>query len=84
MDLGLLLDPVNTFNFPDLFTLLWVGAILIVVGATFVYSAAGRRYRRYPALMAMHEWLFWSIVVTWGPCRCSSSSMSRSCSCCSW
>lgn len=61
-----LFESVNTFNFPDLFTLLWVAAILIVIGATLVYAAAGKRYRRYPTLLTMHEWIFWSIVVTWG------------------
>jgi hypothetical protein len=37
-----------------------------VIGAIFVYTAAQRRYRRYPTILALHEWVFWSIVVTWG------------------
>lgn len=61
-----LFDPFNPTNFRDLFTLMWAGAILIVLGAIFVYSAAQRRYRRYPEILALHEWVFWSIVVTWG------------------
>jgi hypothetical protein len=61
-----LLDPINPFNFPDLFTLLWVGALLIMAGAVIVYVIAGRRYRRYPVLLSLHEWIFWSIMVTWG------------------
>jgi hypothetical protein len=64
--MGILLDPLNTFNFPNLFTLLWVGALVIVVGAVIVYTVAGRRYRRYPVLLSLHEWVFWSIIVTWG------------------
>jgi hypothetical protein len=64
--MGILLDPVNVFNFPNLFTLLWVTALLVVAGAVVVYSMAGRRYRRYPVLLSLHEWVFWSIVVTWG------------------
>jgi hypothetical protein len=59
-------DPFTPINFPDLFTLMWAGALFIVVGAIFVYNAAGRRYRRYPEILALHEWIFWSIVVTWG------------------
>jgi hypothetical protein len=64
--MGIVLDPVNTFNFPNLFTLLWVGAVIIVAGSVVVYSLAGRRYRRYPVLLSLHEWVFWSIIVTWG------------------
>jgi hypothetical protein len=64
--MGILLDPLTPFNFPDLFTLLWVVALVIVIGAILVYNLAQRRYRRYPAILSLHEWIFWSIVVTWG------------------
>jgi hypothetical protein len=64
--MGILLDPVNVFNFPNLFTLLWVTALVVVAGAIVVYSLAGRRYRRYPVLLSLHEWIFWPIIVTWG------------------
>ena len=64
--MNLLFDPFTPLTFPDLFTLMWAGAIVIVLGAIFVYSAAQRRYRRYPQILALHEWVFWSIVVTWG------------------
>ena len=29
-------DPFTPFNFPDLFTLMWAGALVIVVGAIIV------------------------------------------------
>jgi hypothetical protein len=64
--MNLLFEPFTPINFPDLFTLMWAGAILIVIGSIAVYSLAQRRYRRYPAILALHEWVFWSIVVTWG------------------
>lgn len=64
--MSLLFDPFTPLNFRDLFTLMWAGAIAIVLGAIFVYTTAQRRYRRYPAILALHEWVFWSIVVTWG------------------
>lgn len=64
--MGILFDAVTPLNFPDVFTLLWVASLVILVGAIMVYNAAGRRYRRYPAILALHEWVFWSIVVTWG------------------
>lgn len=61
-----LFESFTPIEFRDLFTLMWAGAILIVIGAIFVYTAAQRRYRRYPAILALHEWVFWAIVVTWG------------------
>jgi hypothetical protein len=64
--MGFLFDPLTPLSIPDLFTLLWIGAIVIVLGAIVVYNAAQRRYRRYPQLLALHEWVFWAIVVTWG------------------
>ena len=59
-------DAFTPIGFRDLFTMMWAGALLIVIGAIFVYTAAQRRYRRYPAILALHEWVFWSILVTWG------------------
>ncbi len=64
--MGSLFEAFTPLGFPDLFTLMWAGGILIVAGAVLVYSAAQRRYRRYPTILALHEWVFWSIVVTWG------------------
>jgi hypothetical protein len=61
-----LFEPFTPIGFPDLFTLMWVGALVILIGSIFVYSAAQRRYRRYPAILALHEWVFWSLIVTWG------------------
>src|ERR671918_1389363 len=62
----LLFDPFTPVNFPDLFTLMWVSGLVVSLGAVAVYNAAMRRYRRYPELLALHEWVFWSIIVTWG------------------
>jgi hypothetical protein len=64
--MSILFDPFTPIGFRDLFTLMWSGSLIIVVGAVFVYAAAQRRYRRYPAILALHEWIFWAIVVTWG------------------
>lgn len=63
--MDLLFNPLNPTTFADLFTLLWVGAIVICIGASIVYWIAQRRYRRYPVHMAMHEWVYWSIFVAW-------------------
>jgi hypothetical protein len=62
---SILFDALSPTNFADLFTLMWVGAIVICVGATIVYWQAQRRYRRYPAHLALHEWVYWSILVPW-------------------
>ncbi len=64
--MSLLFESFTPLNFPDLFTLMWAGALLIVLGSIAVYTLAQRRYRRYPEILALHEWVFWSIVVTWG------------------
>jgi len=60
-----LFDPFSPENFGDLFSLMWVGAIVILAGAVIVYNIAQRRDRRYPAILSLHEWVFWSIVSTW-------------------
>jgi hypothetical protein len=64
--MSVLFEPFTPLGFPDLFTLMWAGALIILVGSIFVYSTAQRRYRRYPAILALHEWIFWALVVTWG------------------
>jgi len=64
--MNLLTDPFTPATFPDLFTLMWVAGILIAIGSIVVYNLAQRRYRRYPELLALHEWVFWPIIVTWG------------------
>ena len=64
--MNVLTDPFTPLNYPDLFTLMWVGGILISIGAILVYNMAQRRYRRYPEILALHEWIFWPIIVTWG------------------
>lgn len=61
-----ILDPFTPLAFPDLFTLVWAGGLIIAAGSIFVYTTAQRTYRRYPAILSLHEWVFWSIVVTWG------------------
>ena len=64
--MGILTDPFTPTTFPDLFTWMWVAGLVIATGSIVVYTMAQRRYRRYPAILALHEWIFWAIVVTWG------------------
>lgn len=64
--MNVLTDPFTPGNYPDLFTWMWVAGLVIAIGAIVVYNLAQRRYRRYPELLALHEWVFWPIIVTWG------------------
>jgi hypothetical protein len=64
--MNLLTGPFTPVTFPDLFTWMWVAGVVIAIGAIVVYNLAQRRYRRYPELLALHEWVFWPIIVTWG------------------
>ena len=64
--MNVLTDPFTPATYPDLFTLMWLAGLVIAIGAVFVYNLAQRRYRRYPELLALHEWVFWPIIVTWG------------------
>lgn len=64
--MNVLTDPFTPSNYPDLFTWMWVAGLVIAIGAIVVYNLAQRRYRRYPELLALHEWVFWPIIVTWG------------------
>jgi len=59
-------DPLNPITYPDLFTLLWVSGLLVLVGSVVVYNVAQNRYRRYPTILALHEWIFWPIAIGWG------------------
>ena len=64
--MNVLTDPFTPTTFPDLFTWMWVAGLLIALGAIAVYNVAMRRYRRYPEILALHEWVCWPIVTTWG------------------
>lgn len=64
--MGILTDPFTPALFPDLFTWMWVTGLAVTIGAVVVYNLAQRRYRRYPELLALHEWVFWPVAVTFG------------------
>jgi len=63
--MGKLFDPFTPLDFGDLFTTMWVGALVILIGGVVVFNVAQRMYRRYPEILALHEWIFWSIFGTW-------------------
>ncbi|MDP9270254.1 MAG: hypothetical protein M3P14_04665, partial [Chloroflexota bacterium] len=45
---------------------LWVSGLVVLVGSVVVYNVAQNRYRRYPTILALHEWIFWPIAIGWG------------------
>ena len=63
--MDVLFNSLTPENFPDLFTLLSFAWIPVVIGSVWIYGVAGRRYRRYPVLLALHEWIFWPILISW-------------------
>jgi hypothetical protein len=64
--MGILTDPFTPATFPDLFTWMWIAGLVIATGSIVVYTMAQRRYRRYPVILELHEWVFWPIVIGWG------------------
>jgi hypothetical protein len=64
--MGILTDPFTPTAFPDLFTWMWIAGLVIATGSIVVYTMAQRRYRRYPVILELHEWVFWPIVIGWG------------------
>jgi hypothetical protein len=64
--MAFLFDSLTPTSYPDLFTLQWVSGLLILVGSVVVYNLAQTRYRRYPAILSLHEWIFWPIAIGWG------------------
>jgi hypothetical protein len=64
--MGIFTDPFTPSAFPDLFTWMWIAGLVIATGSIVVYTMAQRRYRRYPVILELHEWVFWPIVIGWG------------------
>jgi hypothetical protein len=64
--MGILTDPFTPTTFPDLFTWMWIAGLVIATGSIVVYTMAQRRYRRFPVILELHEWVFWPIVIGWG------------------
>lgn len=53
-------------NFPDLFNATWGAALVLIVVQILIYNALTRRYRRYPPLIAMQEWMLWTGITVFG------------------
>jgi len=53
-------------DFPDLFTPIWIAALALLVVQVVMYNVLTRRYRRYPPLLALQEWMLWTGITVFG------------------
>jgi len=53
-------------NFPDIFTPIWVAALIFFVGSIVLYNVRVRQLHRHEPLRAMQEWLLWTGLFTFG------------------
>lgn len=60
--LDLLLIGFNTTNFPLIFQLTWMTAVVILVLGVVLYNFQGRRLHAYAVFLDLNEWLMWTSV----------------------
>ncbi len=53
-------------SFPDLFNPVWVAALVLLIVQIVMYNVLTRRYRRYPPLVALQEWMLWTGISFFG------------------
>lgn len=53
-------------NFPDIYTPIWVAALVFFIGSIILYNVQVRRLHRYEVLRGMQEWLLWTGLITFG------------------
>jgi len=53
-------------EFPDLFNPIWISALVLLIVQVVMYNVLTRRYRRYPPLLALQEWMLWTGVTFFG------------------
>lgn len=53
-------------NFPDLFYQVAIGSFVLLVIQIVLYNVLTRRYRRYPPLVALQEWMLWTGISFFG------------------
>lgn len=53
-------------NFPDLHMPIWAAALVLLVAQIVMYNVLTRRYRRYPPLVALQEWMLWTGITVFG------------------
>jgi hypothetical protein len=53
-------------NFPDIFTPIWVAALVFLIGTVVLYNVRVRQLHRHEPLRSMQEWLLWTGLFTFG------------------
>jgi len=53
-------------RFPDLFNPIWIAALVLLIVQVVMYNVLTRRYRRYPPLLALQEWMLWTGISFFG------------------
>lgn len=56
----------NQQNFPDIFTLIWVAAVVLLVGQVVLYNVRSGQLHRHEPLRTMQEWLLWTGLIVFG------------------
>jgi hypothetical protein len=60
--LDLLLIGFNENNFPLIWQLTWMAAVVILVLGLILYNFQGHRLRAYAVFLDLNEWLMWTSV----------------------
>jgi hypothetical protein len=53
-------------NFPDIFTPIWVAALVFLVLTVVLYNVRTRQLHRHEPLRTMQEWLLWTGMAVFG------------------
>ena len=56
----------NQQNFPDIFTPIWIAALVLMVGQVALYNVRSQQLHRHEPLRTMQEWLLWTGLIVFG------------------
>jgi hypothetical protein len=59
-----LLKKFDSDFFPDLFTPVWIAALVLLIIQVVIYNVQTRRLHRHEPLVTMQEWLLWTGITT--------------------
>jgi len=51
-------------NFPDIYDLTWIAALVLVVVVIVLYNLRTRALRKHPPYVEMWEWILWTSLIT--------------------
>jgi hypothetical protein len=54
----------NQANFPDLFHVTWISALVLLVILAILYNLRTRALHRHPPFLEMWEWIWWAGLIT--------------------